>query len=1328
MINTTINTQTPNDSFPEDQDTQLQTGHHLSQVLNDMPTGGPPSARIPQGEVASLKFFQLNIHHSKIATFELYQRITPHVVALIQEPWAHKTRLKGLLPGLKAFYHTSQDVSINPRAAIIAHDSIDILPLPQFTNRDIASAIWTTSSKNLVLKRIVLISWYWHAQDPLPTLLEQLFLYMAEQGLEHVLCTDSNAHSPMWGDRHEDHRGMLLEEFLVMHQIHVHNAGTSPTFVGPMGSTSIDITGTSPLLIDRCHSWNCGSTPSYSDHNLISFNIRLPMEKILIKARRLKQCDWDRYTLEVDRAVRRLPTSNKWTRPALDRQAVLFQRMIHKALDVVAPKVKVIKDRTYKWWTDELFQSRQRVRALLHQAQLHNDPDDWSSYRSHLKDYKYLIKTSRLDSWKTFTSQSTTSELQARLNKIIFSENKTNIGSLLTPAGDYTHSMDDSLELLLSEHFPGSTPIPRPDMITTPEVRIPITTRPLPWITIPLLKRAIAGFNKHKTPGPDEIYPETLRHLPESALEHLLAMFQASLTLSYIPRAWKLARVIFIPKVGKSDYSDPRSFRPITLSSFILKTLERLVLWHLDSTYLMDNPLHPNQFGFRKGHSTEEAISQILSRLEVNKKHRRPTIAIFLDIKGAFDTVTYGAITRNLRDRGINPATMAWYHNLLVERITYAYNDTTGAKQYIRHAKGVPQGGILSPTMWNVAFDEYIRNVSPLSDVTAAYADDVCILVSGHCYQEAHDNALRVMEYTERWSRQNDIVFCNKKSEYINYTWKRTDPPIILHLPLYGDPLPSTHHFKYLGLTFNRSLTWTEHIKSKVQKARHLLKGASSAFGKIWGPSPRMIKWTLESVVVPKVLYACHAWHAETYKAHIKLLLRRLTRLALIQISPCRIHSPTAGLEIITGTIPLYLRAREKNLHTFLRLIQYQMDKYIPSPHLDTLLREYSNSGISHCVHDRMAATRPLETRFSTAPPHERTPSVRWPHEDYTQSTPCSVHIYTDGSKISTPLHRGTGGGYSLFLQDGSAPPGRTVCQAYLTLCDTQTVFMAEIIALREAALTFTRLRMEGTLPPIHNAVFFTDSQAAIKALEAPFVTSRVVLECINALNTATSYANVHIQWIKAHVGHPGNEIADQLAKRGASTPAPVSGPGPHGRVPYSFIKNILRNHLLDAWSDAWIHREPCRQTKIWFPQPDLRKSHIIMSLDRITLGKVIRWITGHNFLRRHQNLLEPDIFTSSTCRLCFDDDETSSHLLLHCPILDITRNKITHQRRPQAPYVWNPRRLTQFIDLIADGMEDAVSDTPTARYYTHNNILITPTIAPMGPDPTGDSHPPSPS
>ena len=121
------------------------------------------------------------------------------------------------------------------------------------------------------------------------------------------------------------------------------------------------------------------------------------------------------------------------------------------------------------------------------------------------------------------------------------------------------------------------------------------------FITPASVKSAIKGFGSFKAPGPDGLLPCVYQHLGDRAIERLTAIYKASFLLGYTPRSWRNAKVIFLPKPGKDNYTLPRSFRPITLSNVMLKVMERVVQRDLEDTCFCQEPLHKDQHAFRVG-------------------------------------------------------------------------------------------------------------------------------------------------------------------------------------------------------------------------------------------------------------------------------------------------------------------------------------------------------------------------------------------------------------------------------------------------------------------------------------------------------------------------------------------------------------------------------------------------------------------------------------------------------------------------------------------------------------------------------------------------------
>ena len=182
-----------------------------------------------------------------------------------------------------------------------------------------------------------------------------------------------------------------------------------------------------------------------------------------------------------------------------------------------------------------------------------------------------------------------------------------------------------------------------------------------------------------------------LQKLPPWAITYLKMLYQASYYLGYIPEEWRTANMIFIPKPGKPSYSEAGSFRPITLSSFLFKGMERIVLWLLYKDHFSKTPMISSQFAFMKGRSTETAISRAVDKIESALLRRRQGIGVFLDIKGAFDNLDHEAAIAAMRKREMPETFIAWYSYYLENRT--ATITLAGITMQRRITKGTPQGG-----------------------------------------------------------------------------------------------------------------------------------------------------------------------------------------------------------------------------------------------------------------------------------------------------------------------------------------------------------------------------------------------------------------------------------------------------------------------------------------------------------------------------------------------------------------------------------------------------------------------------------------------------------
>ena len=130
------------------------------------------------------------------------------------------------------------------------------------------------------------------------------------------------------------------------------------------------------------------------------------------------------------------------------------------------------------------------------------------------------------------------------------------------------------------------------------------------------MEAAINEFQPFKAPGPDGFYSVLLQKDWNQLKGYYHVIFQACQRHSYVPLAWKKSTDIFFPKPGKESYYEAKSFRMITLTSFQLKWLERLILYHINEDNNVQAKLSALQYGFRAGVSTETALHEFVRRVD----------------------------------------------------------------------------------------------------------------------------------------------------------------------------------------------------------------------------------------------------------------------------------------------------------------------------------------------------------------------------------------------------------------------------------------------------------------------------------------------------------------------------------------------------------------------------------------------------------------------------------------------------------------------------------------------------------------------------------------
>ena len=1210
-----------------------------------------------------LKFIQINLHKSQQATVLLGQDMEgqSQIISFVTEPHTIHNKITGMPKGTITIAHTTNNQNNNgPRAGIVADRGLWINGLDKWCNRDCAVAM-----AHLHGRQVILASIYLDINEPVnPPWLEAIMAMADSKGLPVMLAVDSNAHSSLYGPDNNA-RGDTFEDFILEHGLEVLNTGNTPTFEtrrgNGMAQTHIDVTLSRGMHFPISN-WRVDRSYNGSDHNTIRFEAAATPQDA-IKTRPWSKADWQVFDDTLRHADYRIPVGMSMKK--LDKLTKRMYDLLQEALDRACPEVttKPIIKRGF-WATDSHDKDKTKVSNLYKRAKTSGSVEDWQAYKQADKAFKHRCKRDKNKAWRLYKESLQSHKDMANLVKIAQRQERKDVNVLSREDGTTTNPGKETIELLTETHFPAATNRLRVSYNNRKNcLTSSLEDKYKEWINPRKINQALAGFEKKKSPGPDGIKPLIFEHLPPQFIETLNIIYRACIHLGYTPKEWKRTRVIFISKPGKDEYDAPKSFRPISLSNYFLKGLERLVGWKMDQA-LVHFPIHHKQHGFQNGKSTESAISNTTDYIEkfiMNKQH---CVGVFLDISSAFDSIKASHVRRALLDHGGDPDLVQWYYNYISHRdIEISLHGTEAA---FSTGVGFPQGGVCSAKFWLIAFDFAIKIINTYNIEGNGFADDCSALYGGACLDTAIRKLQKMLDSLTKWGRKCGLKFNPEKSVAVLFTRSRKTPTTALRID--GQEIPYRKEVKYLGITLDSKLHWKPHIDDKIRKTKRFLGHVANITRNNWGPKPALMRWAYLSVVRPMLCYGSMIWGHRA--KHHATRLRRINRMAFNTFASFPKSTPTTALEVMLDVMPLHIFCQQEGTAARCRL---NRDK------------DLGWTGTGHTKTHRISHLKHWQTELRTAridlENTDRCSMIKWGsysinRESFTgeakHRTLSQYNVFTDGSRIDNQ----TGAGFAIYQKRNE------LFSDSRRLPDHCTVFQAEITAIEQAA----KLLSNSTYAPKF-VKFFVDSQAAILALANPRVKSKTVASAIDALNTLTEQTTaVQICWIPAHRGHFGNEKADSLAKTGAKH----THPRLRLRIPKpeAAIKNDLHEHIYRQWTKEWQDSSEAQHTKHFFLGPMPSKSKYIYKLARLELGRFIRLITGHNNLNQFQTRI--GLWHSASCRLCEDSDETFIHLITECPRLWHTQRDAFQGNPPCADMQWSVRTLLEFsyIPTINEAFE----------------------------------------